>query len=124
MINNEDNIDLNNNSLKDKELEKEYVIVKNIIDKGERELRKYPLVCNGLTKIYSSNLKSKGPKKKNKKSLDNFTICLKEDEIFGLLGINGAGKTTFFSILTGIYEPTSGSAFIRGHSIKAELDSS
>ena len=124
LINNEDNIDLNNNSLKDKELEKEYVIVKNIIDKGERELRKYPLVCNGLTKIYSSNLKSKGPKKKNKKSLDNFTICLKEDEIFGLLGINGAGKTTFFSILTGIYEPTSGSAFIRGHSIKTELDRS
>ena len=111
---NDENILLNdnNNPLKDKEIEKEFVNVKDIIDKGERELRKYPLVCNGLTKIYSSNLKSKDPKKKNKKSLDNFTICLKDNEIFGLLGPNGAGKTTFFSCLTGIYGPTSGSAFI------------
>ena len=123
---NDENISLsdNYNPLKDKEIEKEFVIVKDIIDKGERELRKYPLVCNGLTKIYSSNLKSKDPKKKNKKSLDNFTICLKDNEIFGLLGPNGAGKTTFFSCLTGIYEPTSGSAFIRGHSIKTELERS
>ena len=123
---NDENILLNdnNNPLKDKEIEKEFVNVKDIIDKGERELRKYPLVCNGLTKIYSSNLKSKDPKKKNKKSLDNFTICLKDNEIFGLLGPNGAGKTTFFSCLTGIYEPTSGSAFIRGHSIKTELERS
>ena len=123
---NDENLSLsdNYNPLKDKEIEKEFVNVKDIIDKGERELRKYPLVCNGLTKIYSSNLKSKDPKKKNKKSLDNFTICLKDNEIFGLLGPNGAGKTTFFSCLTGIYEPTSGSAFIRGHSIKTELERS
>ena len=59
---------------------------------------------------------------KNKKSLNDFTIRLKDNEIFGLLGPNGAGKTTFFSILTGIYEPTSGSAFIRGNSIKTELE--
>ena len=112
------------NPLEDKEIEREFVIVQDLIDKGEEELRKYPLVCKGLTKIYSSNLKSKDPKKKNKKSLDNFTICLKDNEIFGLLGPNGAGKTTFFSILTGIYEPTKGNAFIRGHSIKSELDRS
>ena len=124
LIDNEEKIELNKNPLKDKELQKEFVIVENLIDKGEKELRKYPLVCSGLTKIYSSNLKSKDPKKKNKKSLDNFTVCLKENEIFGLLGPNGAGKTTFFSILTGIYEPTSGNAFIRGHSIKTELDRS
>ena len=114
----------NNNILKDKEIENEFIIVQDLIDKGEKELIKYPLVCNGLTKIYSSNLKSKDPKKKNKKSLDNFTVCLKDNEIFGLLGPNGAGKTTFFSILTGIYEPTSGNAFIRGHSIRSELERS
>ena len=113
-----------NNPLNDKEIEKEYVIVQDIIDKGERELRKYPLVCNGLTKIYSANLKSKDPKKRNRKSLNNFTVCLKDNEIFGLLGPNGAGKTTFFSILTGIYEPTGGNAYIRGHSIRTELERS
>ena len=31
---------------------------------------------------------------------------------------NGAGKTTFFSLLTGLYEPTSGDAWVVGYSIK------
>jgi ABC-type multidrug transport system ATPase subunit len=124
LIENENNSILSNNPLKDKEIQKEFKIVKDLIDKGKNELKKYPLVCSGLTKIYSSNLKSKDPKKRKKKSLDNFTICLNDNEIFGLLGPNGAGKTTFFSILTGIYEPTNGNAFIRGNSIKTELERS
>ena len=124
LIENKTDIKDNNNILKDKEIDQEYILVKDIVNKGESELIKYPLVCNGLTKIYSSNLKSKDPKKRNKKSLDNFTICLKDNEIFGLLGPNGAGKTTFFSILTGIYEPTSGNAFIRGNSIRNQLERS
>ena len=115
---------INNTSLNDEELQKEFSTVDDLISKGEKELRKYPLVCSGLTKIYSSNLKSKDPQKRNKKSLNNFTVCLNNNEIFGLLGPNGAGKTTFFSILTGIYEPTEGNAFIRGHSIKTELEHS
>ena len=56
--------------------------------------------------------------------MNNFTVCLNDNEIFGLLGPNGAGKTTFFSLLTGIYEPTDGDAYIRGHSIKTELERS
>ena len=115
----ENNIDNDNT---DEEVRKEFIIVRDILDKGEYELRKYPLVCDGLCKIYPSNLKSKDPKKRNRKSLDNFTIHLKDSEIFGLLGPNGAGKTTFFSILTGIYEPTSGNAFIRGNSILKNIE--
>ena len=124
---NKENIDIEeNNNIDndntDEEVRKEFIIVRDILDKGEYELRKYPLVCDGLCKIYPSNLKSKDPKKRNRKSLDNFTIHLKDSEIFGLLGPNGAGKTTFFSILTGIYEPTSGNAFIRGNSILKNIE--
>ena len=122
---NEINIDINNKDkqqLEDEEVMKEYNIVQDLLDKGDYELRKYPLVCEGLTKIYPANLKSKDPKKRNKKSLNNFTIHLNDSEIFGLLGPNGAGKTTFFSILTGIYEPTSGNAFIRGNSILKNIE--
>ena len=54
--------------------------------------------------------------------MNNFTIHLNDSEIFGLLGPNGAGKTTFFSVLTGIYEPTSGNAFIRGNSILKNIE--
>ena len=34
-------------------------------------------------------------------------------EIFGLIGPNGAGKTTMFNIITGNYEPSSGSVIFR-----------
>jgi ABC-type branched-subunit amino acid transport system ATPase component len=33
---------------------------------------------------------------------------LDEDEVVGMIGPNGSGKTTFFNLLTGIYKPTAG----------------
>jgi len=41
-------------------------------------------------------------------------------EVFSLLGPNGAGKSTTISMLSGLLEPTSGEAFIMGHSILRE----
>jgi ABC-2 type transport system ATP-binding protein len=41
-------------------------------------------------------------------------------EIFSLLGPNGAGKTTTISMISGLLEPTSGDAWIGGHSISKE----
>jgi len=43
---------------------------------------------------------------------------IQEGEIFSLLGPNGAGKTTTISMLSTLYEPTSGDATIAGHSVK------
>ena len=56
-----------------------------------------------------------------KPALDNFSLLLRNNEIFGLLGPNGAGKTTFFSILTGIYEPSHGNAWVGGNSIRKNM---
>lgn len=43
-----------------------------------------------------------------------------EGEIFSLLGPNGAGKTTTIAMLSTLYTPTSGEAFIAGHSVTKE----
>ena len=41
-------------------------------------------------------------------------------QCFGLLGVNGAGKTSTFKMLTGDIGVTAGDAFIAGHSILDE----
>ncbi|XP_024118032.1 retinal-specific phospholipid-transporting ATPase ABCA4 [Oryzias melastigma] len=45
-----------------------------------------------------------------------------EGQITSFLGHNGAGKTTTMSILTGLYPPTSGTAFINGRDIRTDMD--
>lgn len=43
------------------------------------------------------------------KAVSNLSLQIEMGIIFGLIGPNGAGKTTAFNMLTGVYEPTSGS---------------
>jgi len=43
------------------------------------------------------------------RALDDFSIQIETGQVFGLLGPNGSGKTTFLGIITGILAPTSGS---------------
>ena len=42
----------------------------------------------------------------------DFTVG--EGELCGIIGPNGAGKTTVFNLITGVYQPTSGSVIING----------
>jgi ABC-2 type transport system ATP-binding protein len=48
-------------------------------------------------------------------AVDNITFEVKEGEIFGFLGANGAGKTTAIKMLCGLLYPTSGEAYIAGY---------
>lgn len=50
-----------------------------------------------------------------KRALVDLTLTVRAGEIFGLLGHNGAGKTTAVSILTTLIKPTSGVALINGY---------
>ncbi|MFQ6394797.1 ABC transporter ATP-binding protein [Nocardia sp. KC 131] len=47
-------------------------------------------------------------------ALRDITLSLKEGDKVGLVGHNGAGKSTLLRLLSGIYEPSRGSARIRG----------
>jgi ABC-2 type transport system ATP-binding protein len=52
------------------------------------------------------------------KAVDKISFTVKSGELFGLLGPNGAGKTTTIRMLTGIFNPTSGTASVGGYDIQ------
>lgn len=58
---------------------------------------------------------------KNKFAVKNLSLNLYESQITVLLGHNGAGKTTTMSMLTGLFQPTSGTAYVNGCDIKMDL---
>ena len=60
-----------------------------------------------LSKFYSS-----------KKAVDNVNFKINENEIVGLLGPNGCGKTTTIGMILGLLKPTSGKILINGIDIE------
>ena len=48
------------------------------------------------------------------RALDNITLKLRDGDRLGLMGHNGAGKTTMLRVLAGIYTPTQGRIHIQG----------
>ncbi|MDO4189854.1 MAG: ABC transporter ATP-binding protein [Lachnospiraceae bacterium] len=51
------------------------------------------------------------------KALDSVTADIQEGQVFGLIGTNGAGKSTFLRILCGVLKPEEGSVIIDGEYI-------
>ncbi|MBC3863018.1 ABC transporter ATP-binding protein [Undibacterium jejuense] len=47
-------------------------------------------------------------------ALSNVGINIKKGQIYGLIGPNGAGKTTFFNVITGLYQPDTGTFELAG----------
>lgn len=48
-------------------------------------------------------------------AVDRLCLGVRPGECFGLLGVNGAGKTSTFKMLTGDECTSGGEAFIDGH---------
>ena len=53
-------------------------------------------------------------------AVDRLNLTVEEGELFALLGVNGAGKTTAIRMLCGLLTPTSGDALICGKSVVRE----
>ncbi len=69
------------------------------------------LQVDGLTKRYG-----------DVRALDGVSFAAAHGEVLGLLGHNGAGKSTAIRILTGRARPTSGTAHVLGHPVPAGLE--
>lgn len=67
-------------------------------------------VVDGIAKKYSRSMIA----------VVDVTFAVSKGECFGLLGVNGAGKSTTFNMLTGILYPTKGNFFIKGHSLSKD----
>ncbi len=59
-------------------------------------------------------------KYKDKTAVDQMNITVNEGELFALLGVNGAGKTTAIRMLTCLCRPTSGECYIMGKNCLTE----
>ena len=55
-------------------------------------------------------------------AVNNITFQVEKGEIFGFLGVNGAGKTTAMRMLCGLSQPTSGSGTVAGYDIASQSE--
>ena len=65
----------------------------------------------GLTKRY-----------KNLTAVDALNLEIRQGELFALLGVNGAGKTTAIKMLSCLTRPTDGEAIVGGYSVTKETE--
>ena len=61
-------------------------------------------------------------KYKEKTAVKGLDLTVYRGELYGLLGVNGAGKSTTIKMLSCLTQPTSGEAWVMGHSVIREAD--
>ena len=76
------------------------------------------VVLRDLTKIYPGNVLRR---RKAKLAVNQICLSISNGDCFGLLGVNGAGKTTIFEILAGNLHCSSGTAFLEGFDVRKNL---
>lgn len=54
------------------------------------------------------------------KAAQDVNLKISKNQIYGLVGPNGAGKTTIFNMLTGVYQPTTGTFYLNGEELKGK----
>ncbi|XP_052859763.1 phospholipid-transporting ATPase ABCA3-like [Anopheles cruzii] len=75
------------------------------------ELASYNLVLKELSKSYGKFV-----------AVNKLSVGVRHSECFGLLGINGAGKTSTFKMMTGDENITSGDAWVSGINLRTDMN--
>ncbi|XP_055602215.1 phospholipid-transporting ATPase ABCA1-like [Uranotaenia lowii] len=74
------------------------------------DIKNYNLVLRDVSKYYGKF-----------RAVNNISVAIPNSECFGLLGINGAGKTSTFKMMTGDVNITSGEAWVTGISLLTDM---
>ncbi|XP_028043813.1 ATP-binding cassette sub-family A member 1 isoform X2 [Bombyx mandarina] len=83
---------------------------RRVLALSRNEVTAFSLVCRELSKRYRRLV-----------AVDRLTFAVRGGECFGLLGVNGAGKTSTFRMLTGDARVSDGDALVHGHSVRAHV---
>lgn len=75
-------------------------------EKGGINVSDYVLELKGITKIFPGV-----------KALNNVQFQLKAGEVHALMGENGAGKSTFIKVITGVHKAEEGEMFLNGEKV-------
>lgn len=76
-------------------------------------MKRASIEIEGIFKSYTTG-------KEKVEALDNISFGVEKGELFGLIGPDGAGKTSLFRILTTLLLPDKGSAFVEGNHIEKD----
>ncbi|XP_052843910.1 LOW QUALITY PROTEIN: phospholipid-transporting ATPase ABCA3 [Drosophila gunungcola] len=90
-------------SIENEDVVAERLVVREMINAQRKDI---PLLVDNITKRYKDKLAVRG-----------ISFHVAHAECFGLLGVNGAGKTSTFKMLTGDHKITSGEAYLDGDNI-------
>jgi ATP-binding cassette subfamily A (ABC1) protein 3 len=87
------------------------------LNTNEEPKNKFIVIIRNLKKIYKTGYYKYFVcccKEKGKVAIKNLNFCLEKGECFGLLGLNGAGKTSTFKCITQEITPSNGEIIING----------
>ncbi|KAM0906099.1 hypothetical protein ACQ4PT_017043 [Festuca glaucescens] len=76
----------------------------------------HAILCDNIKKVYHG--KDGNP---DKLAVRGLSLALPKGQCFGMLGPNGAGKTSFISMMIGLIQPTSGTAYVHGMDIRTDM---
>lgn len=75
-------------------------------DKRGMAVKTVALETRNLTKVFGNNIAN-----------DNISLTLHTGEVLAIIGENGAGKSTFCKMLTGVYRPDGGAIYVGGRQV-------
>lgn len=81
--------------------------MKNLLIGGNILMNNFLLKIENLTKSF-----------KGQTVVNNVSLSVRKGKIYGLLGVNGAGKSVILKMIVGMIKPTSGRIIFKDHNIK------